>query len=478
MINPKKNEIDQWGPIDARVLYPSFWWEATAYGMPNRYGMSWPHYFGIFEKERVLFFWQKRDMEASGINAIEKWILPAQKRNQLWAEYQQALERAEGLQKLIKAPNVSRQELVKLGERCYDAITEVHLTTLVPELANYAATAYLSAMLNKVVKSGDIDHLLEILLRPESLSFHQSSEIALLELYTKLNYKFSARDFIKYAESWSWLESSYYENKKLSPQYFFNQVKNLHKREIENRIKKAKNHREKVVRAKEAAAAKYKLGKKVLQTAQKLSFSIWWQDNRKGILWKIQPTVDIISDMAKKYHPSDINDLYYYTAEEWLAWIKTGRKLRDSELAKRKKIFVVSVNLGELSFFTGAKAQKIKGLLKVKKAPKIKELKGTTVSRGDGKVMGKARIVLSPRGVKMGRDEILVAPMTSPEYIMLMRQASAIVTDVGGLMSHAAVVSRELGKPCIVNTRVATKALKTGDMVEVDVKTGIVRKLN
>ncbi len=67
---------------------------------------------------------------------------------------------------------------------------------------------------------------------------------------------------------------------------------------------------------------------------------------------------------------------------------------------------------------------------------------------------------------------------TSPEYIDAIRRAGAIVTDVGGLTSHAAIVSRELNIPCIVGTKIATTVLKDGDLVEVDATNGVVRKLS
>lgn len=65
----------------------------------------------------------------------------------------------------------------------------------------------------------------------------------------------------------------------------------------------------------------------------------------------------------------------------------------------------------------------------------------------------------------------LVTEMTRPEFVSIMHRAGAILTDEGGLTCHAAIVSRELRKPCIVGTRV----LKDGDFVEVDANKGIVR---
>lgn len=70
--------------------------------------------------------------------------------------------------------------------------------------------------------------------------------------------------------------------------------------------------------------------------------------------------------------------------------------------------------------------------------------------------------------------QILVSPMTMPDFLPEMRRAAAIVTDEGGVTCHAAIVSREMGKPCVIGTKTATKALKDGDEVEVDATRGIV----
>lgn len=77
----------------------------------------------------------------------------------------------------------------------------------------------------------------------------------------------------------------------------------------------------------------------------------------------------------------------------------------------------------------------------------------------------------------MKKGDILVAETTSPDIMILCRKARAIIADQGGLLSHAAVVSRELGIPCIIQTETATRILKNGDLVEIDANKGIVKKL-
>jgi len=75
------------------------------------------------------------------------------------------------------------------------------------------------------------------------------------------------------------------------------------------------------------------------------------------------------------------------------------------------------------------------------------------------------------------KGDIMVTTMTQPTMVALARKASAIVTNEGGITSHAAILAREYNIPCIVGTKIATQILKDGDMVEVDANSGLVRIL-
>ena len=78
----------------------------------------------------------------------------------------------------------------------------------------------------------------------------------------------------------------------------------------------------------------------------------------------------------------------------------------------------------------------------------------------------------------MNPGDILVAQSTTPDIITLCNKAAAIVTDQGGMLSHAAIVSREMNIPCIIGTNIGTRILNDGDEVEVDAEKGIVKKIN
>lgn len=95
-----------------------------------------------------------------------------------------------------------------------------------------------------------------------------------------------------------------------------------------------------------------------------------------------------------------------------------------------------------------------------------------------GQVMGKVRVIRKTEDMKKFKlKEILVTNQTTPEFVPIMKKAAAIITEQGGITSHAAIVSRELGIPCVIGTRIATKALKDGDRVEVDAERGVVKKI-
>lgn len=106
----------------------------------------------------------------------------------------------------------------------------------------------------------------------------------------------------------------------------------------------------------------------------------------------------------------------------------------------------------------------------------VKEIKGVIAQKGCAK--GLVKIVRKTAELdKVNNGDILVTQMTFPAFIQAMHKASAFITDEGGITCHAAIVAREMKKPCIIGTKIATQVLKDGDMVEVDADEGVVKIL-
>ncbi len=192
-------------------------------------------------------------------------------------------------------------------------------------------------------------------------------------------------------------------------------------------------------------------------------------DYRRNGIYFIQP---YLTEMAKRMGLR-LEDISYLMSNE------VFKKISKEEIEKRKKGFLLYCEKGKFVCISDKKNVEL--VLKkkfgiIQKEIKEKEIKGLVVSKG--KVKGIVRIV---RGIsdlaKVEKGDILVAITTHPDFLPAMHLSKAIVTDEGGITSHTAIVSRELKIPCVVGTKIATRVLKDGDLVEVDADKGVVRKI-
>jgi len=173
-----------------------------------------------------------------------------------------------------------------------------------------------------------------------------------------------------------------------------------------------------------------------------------------------------------KKHLAKVNE------KEIIAIAKLGDRLQkhyyfpqDVEWAKEKgKIYLVQTR-PITTIKKGAEILKNeKGDFQMAQAP---ILTGSSASPGIGS--GPVRIAKTPKDIgKVKTGDVLVSIMTSPDFVPAMKKAAAIITDEGGQTSHAAIVSRELGIPCVVGTKKATTLLKDDQIVTVDGKRGFV----
>lgn len=105
------------------------------------------------------------------------------------------------------------------------------------------------------------------------------------------------------------------------------------------------------------------------------------------------------------------------------------------------------------------------------------KLKGIVAS--EGLVQGKACVIKNEEDLEsFPEGYILVAPMTTPKFLPAMQKAIGIVTDFGGIMSHPAIIARELKLPCVVGTKYGSLTIKNNDLIEVDAKRGVVKILD
>ncbi|MFC1644630.1 PEP/pyruvate-binding domain-containing protein [Patescibacteria group bacterium] len=192
----------------------------------------------------------------------------------------------------------------------------------------------------------------------------------------------------------------------------------------------------------------------------------------------------IIKALSERFKDVCWETFTYATFEEIINLLKNPQSTEEfKKIYKRELVFV----------YDDEKISLIKDSERVDEVAKIldrqqgKIAKDVDVINGSSAFKGMARgnvVKISELDYKEvskvveDKDEyVLVAPMTRPEFVPFMKKAIAIVTDEGGITSHAAIVSRELKIPCIIGTKIATQVLNDGDLVEVDADNGVVRIL-
>lgn len=204
-----------------------------------------------------------------------------------------------------------------------------------------------------------------------------------------------------------------------------------------------------------------------------------WRDDRKRV--NFTGLYGLCKLLGEGLRRQDIStDLLYWLLPSEAEGVFLGSVDREV-LAHRKADGTLAAleEDGGIVTLTGDDARKEMDRLSRFLPKKTGECKGMVASKG--MAQGTVRVIADPHSLEAARmqeGEILVTGMTRPEFLPLMKKAGAIVTDEGGISCHAAIVARELQKPCIIGTKNATEIFKTGDEVEVDAEKGIVRKLS
>lgn len=171
------------------------------------------------------------------------------------------------------------------------------------------------------------------------------------------------------------------------------------------------------------------------------------------------------------------HDLIYMLPEEIVSSLEKGdinESIRADINLRRDGYAYISSNTEEYKLVTGKQLQLLKNDLR--SHIELAENKVSGIAAYKGSATGIV-VVVKDRDelAKVKKGNILVTRLTTPDFVMAINNSAAVVTDLGGVTSHAAVTCREIDIPCIVGTKIATQVLKDGDLVEVDADEGVVR---
>ncbi len=280
-----------------------------------------------------------------------------------------------------------------------------------------------------------------------------------------------------YIKNYFYFKTDFYEAKEITPDDLLKQAskETTDRVDISKEIKTIDDNFKKIHKQKERLLTSLKLtkeDKKDIYFSQRVAS---WFDQRKArTMVQCYYLYSFLKDIAKKYD-LEYHDLAFSTHEELEEFLKGG-KLNKTEIEKRNKGMFYVFEKGEVD----AKAfyEEASNLVKIATNIARKGLRGQIASTGGLKeIEGVVRVVHNPIQDEFNNGEILVTSMTRIEFVPLMRKARAIITDEGGIVCHAAIISRELNLPCIIGTKNATHILKTEDKIELNLEVGAVRIL-
>ena len=343
---------------------------------------------------------------------------------------------------------------------------------------------------------------LSVLTTPEKLSFGEEEHISILEIALnfvdkkipknikekELKEKFPKpyKKLLRHQKKFYWIRNNYLDSYVIPTNDFLKKVKKTLKKKARKEIEKEMRTLlgfKKLKKKKGEVKEKLKVSKKLLEEIEIFSLLGWWHDRRKEMNLKTGHYITVLIKEISRRMNIDYRDGYYLLNDEIENFLLKNKKINLKKIKERKKIMALFA-FGNGNFKIVKKRDalicwnEIFKKMKDIKSERSLEIKGFVASTGgQKKVTGGVTIVLNVRKDKFKKGNFLVTSMTRPEFVPLMKQAKAIITNEGGITSHAAIVSRELNIPCIIGTKVATKVLKDGDKVVIDVKKGIIKKL-
>jgi phosphohistidine swiveling domain-containing protein len=328
-------------------------------------------------------------------------------------------------------------------------------------------------LLSKIFARRDSKKVIELI---------QKKDIELIEK----KYPDVARDLTVHLRRFGWLTYAY-SGPVMTIRHLFELLKdNIKAGSIEKQLESLRKHYVNVGKDKISIIKKVALPEKLQYLFRVSSELMFIKDYRKGTYQKSYVSMDrVLGEISKRLEISmkGVKHMILSEIVEALSNNKKAEKYRSIVNSRLKKCCYIAEQ-GRIQIFEGAECEKIikcsipsAGKMTFAKKQEQVQLKGMVAYKG--KVTGIVKIVLTQEDVaKVKKGDILVSSATNPDLISAMKKAAAFVTDTGGITSHAAIISRELKKPCVVGTKNGTHVLEDGNIVEVDADNGIVRILN
>lgn len=473
-------ELFRWGPIPGRLLSISHWVDIFSDHPKRFHHYIWPPTLILMQRKNILGIADMRALERVGANMFRNLIIGKRNRRAR-AAYR---EQTESLMKESRAVEslplraVGNSNLMRRWISFNGSIRRWWVVGVIPELGGYGGQAILRKQLHKEGLSEQKFHdAYATLAATDKTSFYQEEEISLARLLRFRPDSTSEQGALeRHARRYAWIGNSYFRTHEEPLANFRRRLREMRRTHVTPALLRAKlNAHAHALRKSRQRILQNIRSRELRRISAGVGQCVWWQDQRKAVIFQYLAAVDRLAREIERRAgvPTGTYDNSYYWEVTLQPSTRILRLLKD-----RQHRFASRFTGKPDADYAPRDARRIIRDLWNPSRNASRELYGIPTYATKTPVRARVFIVRNHNDlVRFPKGAVLVAAMTAPEYVVAMRRASAIVTDTGGITSHAAIVSRELKKPCIVGTKHATQVLKNGDRVEVDAVKGIVKKI-
>lgn len=369
---------------------------------------------------------------------------------------------------------INYQKISKKGDiiKTFDSVFNLFMLSVgighIIEPTSIVGTHLLKDELTKKIRNmKELSNALNILTTTEKKSFSNEYDGFLAKIHRETGDIKKEKLIERHLKKYYWIKNSYAGSRQLTKGDVLKELKSLRK-DSRGLFIKLKNDKREIIK-------KFKISPSIQNLAKELLFITSWQDERKINILKVISELDKVLHKISDEYKVDLKALYVMMPEEILA----RKFISLEEVKKRGKCFLWIFDKklkNNHALLVGDTADRLYKKFSSEKKSDGDILNGMCASTGSA--IGTASICKTLNDIKnFKQGNILITSMTRPEYLPTMKKAAAIVTDEGGITCHAAIVSRELGIPCVIGTKNATTVIKNGYLIEVKADHGVVKIL-
>jgi phosphohistidine swiveling domain-containing protein len=457
------------------VLHPFFPVGETGIAMRDFFGDAASIVLFFVQNDYAHWYWNDNDL-----TRIREEFLRRLKKDKRYLEklknaFNARIKAFAAVLKHIDKTNLKKlsdEKIAKVYDNFYRRyVDEFKYFMVLGDAVSMHADRYLTPEFEKILGK-DFAVVFPKLLTPRYLSFIEEEGIArakLIKTFRK-THKLDRKVLERHANHFFYIHNNYAKGVRLTAADFVKMIREDAKKDIES----AQDRRKKLLIEKAKLIKQYKLSPwhKTLLYIMDEFFEL--QDTRKKyVLISNYYQFQFLKEAARR-GGIPFGKLCYSIYPEFRRALAGDL---DEKMLDARRVECVCIHTKDgFEVVSGAPARDALDFFQ-QKLSATKEIRGMVASGGTAR--GRVKKILKIHDMaNMEKGDILVSSMTRPEMAPVMKLAAAIVTDEGGVTSHAAIVSREMGIPCIIGTKIATRILKDGDLVEVDADKGVVRILN